>query len=385
MASVRLRSARTTLTDPEAAAESLVNELGLARPKLVTLFAAYELDHLGLNRAVRARLPKETRLIGASGLGEIDNQGIHHGSVVLAALEGDLEVGLGLGQGLSTDALSAGNQAIAQACRQLGVRQADLDPREHVGLVIDDGVRQKKEELLLGILEKNQSLVLVGGGAAVPDMGPTARTGWVHVDGEVATDAALVALIRTKAPWAAMRSHWFEPSGKTLRITRAEGQRALEIDGKPAAERYAELLGVSIPDLAFGKPTGFSSFPTALRVGREYFIRGPYMVLPDGSILFTNLLEDDIELDIMKPGDPVALTRRFLEVDIQRRVPNPQAVLLFQCGARMWVAASEGFQPQLSDCFKSAPPCAGFNVYFEIYCGFQINTTLTSLAFGATS
>ena len=34
--------------------------------------------------------------------------------------------------------------------------------------------------------------------------------------------------------------------------------------------------------------------------------------------------------------------------------------------------------------FSAAPPCAGMHVLFEIYCGFTINTTLTTLAFGAS-
>ena len=36
----------------------------------------------------------------------------------------------------------------------------------------------------------------------------------------------------------------------------------------------------------------------------------------------------------------------------------------------------------LSDSFKAAPVCAGLTVNFEIYAGFQINTTLTALVFG---
>ncbi len=46
------------------------------------------------------------------------------------------------------------------------------------------------------------------------------------------------------------------------------------------------------------------------------------------------------------------------------------------------VEATTGQLPALSETFRSAPPCAGMNVQFEIYCGFHINTTLTSLVFG---
>ncbi len=43
----------------------------------------------------------------------------------------------------------------------------------------------------------------------------------------------------------------------------------------------------------------------------------------------------------------------------------------------------QGKIAELGATLSAAPPCAGFNCYFEVYCGFQINTTLTSLVFGA--
>ena len=63
-------------------------------------------------------------------------------------------------------------------------------------------------------------------------------------------------------------------------------------------------------------------------------------------------------------------------------MPNPTASLLFHCSGRVWAAHALGEGEALSAAFKSAPPSVGFNVCFEIYSGFQINTTLTTLAFG---
>jgi hypothetical protein len=385
MAQVKMQTARTTHQEPIAAAEDLIQQLGSIQPKLVVMFVSRARDQHAINRALRERLPKGTRLVGATTAGEMDNQGIYQGTVVISALYGDFEVGLGLGTGLSSDAVGAGSAAIRRACEDLGVRQQDIDPRRYVGLVIDDGFRYKKEELLLGILEKNQSLVLVGGGASDSEFDPAKQSAVLHVDGEVAGDGVLVALFKTNAPWAALRSHWFVPTGERLVITKVDDThtRALEIDGKPAALRYAELLGVTVADLEFGKPTGFSAHPTALKVGREYFIRAAFKALEDNSIYFTNLLEEGTELELMKMGDPAGLTRQFLQEELPRRVQNPQAALLFHCGGRMYHAFANGFVPQLADTLRYAPPAAGMNVYFEIYSGFQINTTLTVLAFGA--
>jgi hypothetical protein len=385
MAQVKMQSARTTLAEPVAAAEDLMRQLGGAVPKLVIMFASRDRDQHALNRAVRERLPEGARLVGATTAGELDNSGIHSGSVVLSALSGDFEVGLGLGSGLSVDAVGAGAAAIKRACEELGVRQQDLDPRRYVGLVIDDGYRYKKEELLLGILEKSQTLVLVGGGAADHEQDPARQSALVHMDGEVAGDGVLVCLFKTSAPWAALRSHWYQPTGEQLVITKVDDShtRALEIDGKPAAERYAELLGVGVEDLEFGKPKGFAVRPTALKVGREYFIRAAWKPLEDGSILFANLLEEGTELELMKIGDPAGMMRQFFQEEVPRRVPNPQATLLFHCSGRMWYASATNTVKELADTLRFAPPAAGMNVHFEIYSGFHINTTLTVLAFGA--
>jgi hypothetical protein len=386
MAQVTLTSARTEETDPAKAAERLCHTIGsFAGTKLVTLFAGRERDHVALNRELRVRLPKHVRLVGASTWGEVDREGMHQGSVVVGALSGDFEIGLGLGKDLASDAAGAGAAAIARACEDLGVRQSDLDPRKHIGMVIDDGHKYKKEELLLGVLDKSPALTLVGGGAVDPASVMTeGGEGIVHVDGDVAGNAVLVALFKTSAPFAALRSHAYHPTGQMLRITKVDEtcKRALEIDGQPAAKRYSDLIGCPVDGLMFGKPGGFAARPTALRVGREHFLRSPFQPLPDGSILFTNLLDEGVELELMQLGDIAALTRSFFTGELPRRVENPSAAILFHCGGRVFASQMDGTFAALSKSFDAAPPSAGFNVHFEIYSGFQINTTLTVLAFG---
>jgi hypothetical protein len=386
MARIDFRSARTAHTDPASAATQLVEQLGGFVPKLVTLFAARSYDHEALNRALRERLPKSTRLIGASASGEIDRRAMTQGQAVLGAFAGDFDVGIGLGKELSRDAMTAGSRAMLRACDELGCAPTALTTDRHVGVVIDDGFRYKKEELLLGMLERNPDVLLVGGGASDIELDPAKSSAFVHVDGEVVTDATLVAMFRTDAPFAALRTHWYEPSGERIRITKLDesAQRALEIDGRPAAARYAEIIGVSIDELEFGKPHGFARRPTALKVGKEYFMRAPWKPLPDGSVLFANLLEEGCELELMKLGDIAGSTRKFFTEVVPQRVKNPSAALLFHCGARSWFSHAIGEKDKLATAFEAAPPCVGFDVHFEIYCGFHINTTLTSLVFGAT-
>src|SRR5699024_11076246 len=131
MAKVELKSVRSEQKDPALAAEEIARGLAGIEPKLVTLFASSDRDALALNRALRERLPKGTRVIGASTAGEIDNRGMYSGGVIASALYGDLEVGIGLGKDLTVDAVAAGAKALASAAADLGVRPQDLDPKKY--------------------------------------------------------------------------------------------------------------------------------------------------------------------------------------------------------------------------------------------------------------
>ncbi len=388
MPKVTLHTARSSKAGATEIADDLMGQLGSVSSKIVFMYAARSHDHQALNKAVRERLPKDVRLVGASTAGEVDRDGMHDETVVLGALDGDFEVGIGFGKNLARDGVSAGSAATKMATAELGARHSDLDGRQYVGIAIDDGLRDMKEQFLLGLMDRNQGLVVVGGGAADPSVFARndAATSLLHVDGEVMTDAAMLVLFKTDAPWAALRSHWYHPTGKTMTITKVDDSHrmALEIDDQPAAKRYAELLGVEVGDLPYGTPTGFAASPLAIRVGNEYFLRAPLFPSPEGGILFANLLEEGTELDLMRLGDPVGETKRFFTDVLPGAVKNPSAALLFDCGGRKRFAEVLGKSRELSDAYKLAPPSVGFNVHFEMYCGFHINTTLTCLAFGST-
>ena len=214
-----------------------------------------------------------------------------------------------------------------------------------MGLVIDDGFRYKKEELLLGILEKNQGAGARGRRRRGPRADPAKQSALLHVDGEVATDCVLVALFKTNAPFAALRSHWYLPTGRAPHHHQGgrDAPRApWRSTASPRPSATPSCSACPSDELEFGKPKGFAVRPTALKVGREYFIRAPWKPLPDGSILFANLLEEGTELELMKMGDMAGITRSFFQEELPRRVQNPQAALLFHCSGRMWYAQRHG-------------------------------------------
>jgi hypothetical protein len=380
MPQIELSNARTAQTDPVKAAEELINNLGGGNPKLAVVYADSDFDQKALNAALRERLPKQTRLIGASTLMAIDNDGFQPNSAVLGAMSGDFEVGLGVGSELSADAAGAGAKALTRAAEQLGIKASDLDPRRHVGLVIDDGYKFKKEEFLVGMLDVSPSITLIGGGAShksFPDGSPA-----IHVDGAVVTDAVLVALFRMDAPWAALRHHAYMPTSERIVITKVDesAKCAVEIDGKRAVDRWAELAGVAVDELE--SKNALLTLSTAMKVGREFFMRAPWRPLPDGSILFANMLTENTELHVMKIGDMPHMLNRFFTEEIPMKIASPRGLLLFDCAARGALSQALGLTERLGQAYRQAPRALGMSACFELCNGFQINSTITALAFG---
>ena len=387
MPQIDLTSARTHETDAVKAAEALVQSLGGKAPKLAVLFAHSNLDQRALNVALRERLPKGTRLFGASTLSPLDNTGYQPGGATLGALSGDFEVAFGVGRPLHADAATAGSRALSDAARQLGVKPSDLDPRKHVGLVIDDGYKGKKEEFLVGMLDVNPTVTLVGGGAShsTPpgpgvDVAPE-----VHIDGEVVSDAVAVALFRMDAPWSVIRHHAYVPTNERVVITKVDGTAncAIELDGKRAVDRWSEISGVPVDQLE--AKAALITTCTALKVGREYFMRSPWKPLPDGSILFGSMLTENTELHVMKLGDMPQMLTQFFTEELRQKVQSPRGVLAFECGMRALTSHMMGTNERMAEALGKAPALAGMAAAFEVCNGFQLTSTMTGLAFGASN
>ena len=290
---------------------------------------------------------------------------------MLGALTGDFEVGLGLGTGLSADAVAAGAHGHPQGLRRAGrapagPRPAQVrGPRDRRRLPLQEGgaaARRAREEPDADARRRRRQR---------RQARPRKQRAELHVDGEVATDAVLVALFRTDAPWAALRSHWYMPTGERhddhqdrrdaharARDRRQAGGQALRRDARRAPD-----------ELEFGKPNGFAVRPTALKVGREYFIRAPWKpLLEDGSILFANLLEEGSELELMRLGDMVGITRRFFRGAAPARDRTPRRRC---CSTAVGACGTRALRARSTECrdLRSAPPAAGMNVHFEIYSG----------------
>jgi small ligand-binding sensory domain FIST len=235
---LRIVSAASRDPDRDRAAAELARELarGLAGtlPRGVLFFAtphhgpAYDVFERAIARATGA-----PHVVGCSTRGIIGSGGEHGAGAAALALAGDLEVQRFYLPHLRGRAFEVG--------REIGRRAAALERDPRVILLMADSYNLAPDELLAGIDATTPGTAVIGGGAT--EDGSTGETAVVGRGTSSNNAAAGLVLGGVEARYAISRACLPVTPWRT--ITRAECNRVLEIEGRPALPVFLESLPAS--------------------------------------------------------------------------------------------------------------------------------------------
>lgn len=375
-------SAYSAATDSAAAADELLAHLGqisTLSPRCVIFFAAITHDGALIGSRLQSRFP-DAQVVGCSGNGEFTEQGWGKGGVAAIALGDDI-----IARAASALAVHTANNtadidaSIADAARRLGAALGtelrQLDPARWVGIALLEGAKGREERLNEALGNAAPLLSFVGGSAG----DNIAFTGtWVFAEGRLERDASALLVVETRAPFTIIKTCNFVATPIELTITKADTARRLilEIDGKPAAQRYAEVIGAKVEELGFSH---FLGNPLGLMIDGEAWLRSGVRV--EGSALFfACAVLEGMTLHLMKATDLVEDTRDALARAALPLGGPPRAAVLFNCAYRMLEAQIKGVEQPYHKALSQLVH-AGLHSNGESYLG-HINQTLTGIIFG---
>ncbi len=199
----------------------------------------------------------------------------------------------------------------------------------------------------------------------------------ILADGRVVTSGVVLTMIKTDLRFSLERYHSFEPVGAKLFVTRAEGDRILECNGRPAIVAYREALGLDPGAMdRDGDGLGpFSIFPLAHRSRDGRFILlVPEEIGTDGSLRFPAAVEPDRVLYPMKAVPATDLWRASARLDDPRpdRRKPASVVLLRDTGLRDLPEVLPGLTGEVDAIHP-----------LEIPCGRELKALLTPADTGA--
>ncbi len=153
----------------------------------------------------------------------------------------------------------------------------------------------------------------------------------------------------------------WEALGLPFKVTRAEGNHLIEIDGRPSAEVYEKFL--QIDRKVHNNAEESFEFPLLARQNGDDRLRSTVHIEEDGSVYLHGFVTEgmDIHLSYGNPSNIVEKANERLEA---LRHFKPQAVLLYSCVVRktFW----EDFVDMEMIPFQKIAPSAGFHTWGEI-------------------
>ena len=339
--------------------------------QVVLLFCSASYDLAALGRTIRGAFT--CPVIACTSAGQIGPSGYQCGGITAASIGGDA---LNVRSYLISPLSECRERAARVGAQVRPLLEASVPHRRAFGFLVVDGMALAEEGLAAALYQSLGSIPVVGGSAG--DDLRFERTA-VYWDGEFLSDAAVFSLFETPLPFTAFMVQHFAPSAKTLVITAASPERRLvrRIDGLPAAVAYAELLGLSVPDL---DATVFSRNPLLLRLGSDYYVRSIREANPDHSMTFYSAIDEGLVLTVGVGLDPLqVLEERFRRV--KEEIGQSGLIIACDCVLRRLELEHDGRAERVGE-FLAANDVIGFNTYGEQFNAIHVNQTLTGIALG---
>ena len=358
--------------DACGAVAELVEQLAPEADDLVWFFCSSHYDLPAFAAAVEASFP--CPVSGCTTAGELSAQdGYVSGGVSAIGLRGQARQSL---TSLCTNLCAFGPTEAAAMATRARLSDGRFDTQPNVGVMLIDGMSMLEERAIAHLQTAMPSTVLVGGSA-----GDDLAFGRTHVyhGGAFHENAAVVTLMYMERPHRVFRTQHLRAGEQRLVVTRSVPEVRLirELDGKPAADAYAQAVGLSTREI---NQQTISNHPFLVRGVDQDFVRSIQSIRPDGSIALYCAVENGVVLRVGEPGDlPGSLS---VELDkLEDELGEIDAILSFDCIQRRSATNGGGLEKPMTALMRRSR-MVGFSTYGEQACGLHMNFTLTGLALG---
>ena len=157
------------------------------------------------------------------------------------------------------------------------------------------------------------------------------------------------------------KSIGWEPLGPSFRVTKAEGNRLMELEGRPASEIYEKFLQID-RRRQNNAEEGYA-FPLLAKYNGEEWLRSAFHIEEDGSLNLHGFVTEGTEIQLSY-GNPENILRVINQRLETIRQFKPQAILLYSCVVR------KAFWDNLVDTemepFAQLASTSGFHTWGEV-------------------
>ncbi|AUI83728.1 MULTISPECIES: nitric oxide-sensing protein NosP [Alteromonas] len=336
----------------------------------------FDLDTVA--KEISARFP-HVNIVGCTSAGEFNKNGYGTEKLLAVAfLKNEFSIATALVPNLGEVNFDEAHDIASGLRRALQGRERRYDTEQHFVISVLDGLTRHEEHFLETFATAFGNIPHLGGSAG-DDLKLEAT--YVFYNGEFHRDAAVLLLVGTGKPFTVFSIDHINSPVSKLVVTHAdpESRTVYEINGEPAAQYYASLLGMKAEDLT---PDVFSMFPLAVMVGGKYFIRSIQKVdLATNAITFYCAVDIGIILTFVQLGDCIEALESKLD-KLRAQLGEPEFVYACDCFLRR-LEIQQGKNDLEIRRLQQRYNVAGFNAYGEHIHSVHLNQTFTGVYFAA--
>jgi hypothetical protein len=372
-----IRMAQSCAADTLQAVEEFHGAVVQPDMELVIFFCSSEYD-LDILAAEMNRLFAGIQVVGCTTAGEIGPAGYRTHSLSGVSFSADSFVAVsGLLECLSQFDIVRGHDFGQTMLQQLESRVPGSSSNNSFAFMLIDGLSVREEQVAHAFQHAVGKMPLFGGSAG--DDLRFAKTG-VYSDGRFHSDSALLILINTPLAFRIFKTQHFVPTSERLVVTEAETTRRVvkEINGLPAAQEYARLVGIDVQNL---NPMSFAASPVVVMIDGTDYVRSIQKANDDGSLTFFCAIEEGLVLRVAHGVELVNNLDQTFE-KIRAEIGQPRLILGCDCILRNLEISQNGLKDRVVEIFRRNNTI-GFSSYGEQFRGVHVNQTLTGVAIGS--
>lgn len=361
------------LTSAEAAVAEATAKIDPAEARFVLAFVPGDMNGEEVAAAFE-RVLSGVPVFGCSTAGQISDQGYETGALLLLAFP--------KAHFRCSSVLLAPLEPIAPTALAT-TAQRHVQEFQHtagwnrLGLILSDGLSQQEDVLVSTLEAVLDDLPIFGGSAG--DSLRFEETFVLH-KGKSHRNSAVLLVLETDLDFQGVGFDHFLPSDVSFVITGADpdARRVYEINGAPAAQEYARLVGCKVEDLS---PEIFAENPMLVQYRDRHYVRAISDADGQGALLFLAAIDDGLIMTLGKGQEILQTLETGLSLE-DRLGDRPDFILGFDCVLRRLEIEQKQMGRAVSDLLCSSR-VFGFNTYGEQYCGVHMNQTFVGVAFFA--
>jgi hypothetical protein len=304
------------------AVERAIAALG-HEPGLVLIFPAGDFDPAAA-AAEAQEAAGGTLVAGMTGTAAIGMEGVIEAGCSAIAFSASLRAGVGAARG--EDARAAGHEATANA-------MAAIDGAPYgVVLLFVDSQAGDQADIVAGAYTVAGGRIPLAGGAA----GGATRARFAG--GRALLDGVVAVAIGSSTPVGVGIAHGCYPRGAPSIVTRSDGPKVIQLDGRPAQDVYFERLGIDGAEIRDEEFEALSMVhplaePELSGAIRPRYVRGRDR---DGAIICATAIERNAAVQICdQTAETIAASAHTAVEEAVSQLERPaDAALVFDCAGR---------------------------------------------------